>query len=95
MFDPETKKIQEWDLQTPWGGTYDAVPDRHGEIWSGGMHTDYIFRLNPATGEVTRYLLPRLGVNIRRMDVDDSTSPATVWIGENHHAKLAKIEVLE
>jgi streptogramin lyase len=95
MFDPRTTEIKEWGLGTPYGGTYDAVPDNNGEVWSGGMHTDYIFRLNPATGEVTRYLLPRLGVNIRRMDVDDSTSPVAVWIGENHHAKLAKIEPLE
>jgi streptogramin lyase len=95
MFDPKTKAIQEWDLQTPWGGTYDAVPDKNGEVWSGGMHTDYIFRLNPANGQVTKYLLPRLGVNIRRMDVDNSASPVAVWIGENHHAKLARLEVLE
>jgi streptogramin lyase len=95
MFDPKTKKIKEWDLQTPWGGTYDAVPDKNGEVWSGGMHTDYIFRLNPANGEVTKYMLPTLGTNIRRMDVDDSTNRVAVWIGENHHGKLTKIEPLE
>jgi len=95
MFDPKTKQIREWDLKTPWGGTYDAVPDKAGEVWSGGMHTDYIFRLNPATGEVTKYLLPTLGTNIRRMDVDDSASRVAVWIGENHHGKLTRLEFLE
>ena len=59
------------------------------------MHTDFIFRLNPESGEVTEYLLPTLEANIRRIDVDNSTNPVAVWIGENHQAKLAKLEPLE
>jgi streptogramin lyase len=93
--DTKTKEFEEWPLPTPWAGPYDVVPDKHGEVWAGGMHTDFIFRLNPETGEVTEYLMPTLSVNIRRIDVDNSTNPATVWIGENHQGKIAKIEALE
>jgi hypothetical protein len=59
------------------------------------MHTDFVFRLNPETGEVIEYLMPTLEVNVRRIDVDNSTNPPAVWIGENHQAKLIKIEALE
>ncbi len=58
------------------------------------MATDYIFRLDPETGTVTKHLLPTVNTNIRRIDVDNSTTPVTVWIGENHHAKITKIERL-
>ena len=96
MFDPNTEQIQEWSVPTPWAGLYDVAVDKNGEVWGGGMHTDYISRLNPETGQVTEYLLPTLEVNIRRMAADRSTTnPVAVWIGENHQAKLAKIEPLE
>ena len=95
MFDPKTKKIQEWAVPTRWGGSYDLVVGKNGDVWAGGMHTDYIFRLNPTTGQVTEYLLPTLETNIRRVDVDNSTTPPSVWVGENHQGKLAKLEALE
>src|SRR5207249_4705770 len=46
-------------------GSYYAAPDKNGEAWAGGMHSDYFFRLNPATGAVTEYPLPTLDMNIR------------------------------
>jgi streptogramin lyase len=96
MFDPSTRKFKEWEIPPmPWSGAYDAVPDKNGEVWSGGMHADYIFRLNPNTGEITRYLLPTLEANVRKVMVDNSTNPVTFWVGENHHAKIAKLETLE
>lgn len=96
MFDTKTNAFKEWPLPTPYAGPYDVKFDKAGNLWAGGMHTDYLYRLNPATGEVTQYLLPTVNVNIRNMGgVDDRKTPVTIWIGENHHAKLAKIEPLE
>ena len=96
MFDPKTKAIREWDASTePYAGSYDVVPDKNGEAWAGGMHSDRIYRVNSTSGQVTAYLLPDLGTNIRRMDVDNSTTPVTVWIGQNHHARILKLEPVD
>lgn len=93
-FDSTTKEIDEWPIPVPYADPYDVIPDRTGVVWSGGMATDYVFRLDPATGTVTKHLLPTVNTNIRRIDVDNSTTPVTVWIGENHHAKITKLEFM-
>jgi virginiamycin B lyase len=96
MFDPETKKIKEYEIPPlPWSGAYDLVVDKNGEVWGGGEYNDNVVRLNPATGEVTTYQLPTLEMNIQRMDVDNSTKPISVWAGENHRARIVKIEPLD
>jgi streptogramin lyase len=95
MFDTNTKQFKEWPIDVPYVDPYAAVKDRNGIVWAGGMVTDYIYRLDPATGQIKKYLLPTLNSNIRRIDVDNSTSPVSIWVGENHHARLARIEVLD
>ena len=96
MFDTKTKQFKEWDIPpTPWSGPYDVVVDKNGEVWAGGEYADNVYRLNPATGQVTTYPLPTLEMNIQRMDVDNSTTPVTVWAGENHKAKLARVEPMD
>jgi streptogramin lyase len=95
MFDTTTKQFQEWPIDTPWAGPYDAVRDRNGYVWSGGMHTDLIYRLNPVSGEVIKYLIPTLSPNFRNIDVDSSTDPVSVWLGANHQAKIIRVEPLE
>ena len=93
MFDPQTKLIKEWPVPVPYADPYDVVQDKGGIVWSGGMVTDYIFRFDPATGAITKYLLPTVNTNIRRIDVDSSTTPVSVWVGENHHSKITRIEL--
>jgi virginiamycin B lyase len=94
VFDPKTEKIQEWKVPTPWSAPYQAVIDKNGEVWTGSMFTDRIIRLNPKNGQVTEYLLPR-ETNIRRVFVDDSTTPVTFWVGNNHGASIVKLEPLD
>jgi virginiamycin B lyase len=95
MFDTKTGKFREWPDPTPWDGPYDVVRDKDGKIWTAGMSTDLITRLDPQTGHFVRYLLPNVCVNIRRVEVDNSTTPVTFWVGENHQGKIAKVEPLE
>jgi streptogramin lyase len=95
LFDTKTKQFQEWADPTPWDAPYDVVCDKNSDLWTGSMTTDLITRLNPKTGHYFRYLLLGLGVNIRRVDVDNSTPRPTFWVGENHLAKIAKIEPSE
>jgi virginiamycin B lyase len=95
MFDPKTKEIKEWRPPTPWNGLYRAAADRDGDVWAGGMSTDYVYRLNPATGEWREYLLPTLGGEIRDIKVDDSGKSVKVWVPLVHAGIIAEIEPLE
>jgi virginiamycin B lyase len=93
MFDTRTEKFQEWRAPTAGSWPYDVTADKNGEVWSGGEFTDTIQRLNPKTGEFTEYLLPRF-TNVRRVFVDNSTTPVTFWVGNNHGASIVKLEPL-
>ena len=94
VFDTKTEKFQEWATPTPWTRPYDAVLDKNGEVWTGGMTNDRIVRLNPQTNEFTDYLLPS-STNVRRVNVDNSTTPVTFWVGSNHAAMIVKLEPLD
>jgi virginiamycin B lyase len=94
MFDTRTGQFREWPAPTPGAWPYDVTADKNGEVWSGGEYNDRILRLNPATGEFVEYLLP-LQTNVRRVFVDNSTTPVTFWVGNNHNASIVKLEPLE
>jgi len=94
MFDPKTERMKEWKVPTPWSSPYDAVLDRNGDAWTGSMLTDRVARLDVKSGQYTEYMLPR-PTNIRRVYVDDSKSPGTLWVGNNHGASIVKVEPLD
>jgi streptogramin lyase len=94
MFDTKSESFEEWQAPTPWSAPYDVTVDRNGEAWTGSMSTDRVLRLNPETGAFTEYLLPR-ETNIRRVFVDNSTTPVTFWVGSNHGASIIKLEPLD
>jgi streptogramin lyase len=94
MFDTKTEKFQEWAVPTRWTNVYDAVIDKTGYAWAGGMNSDHVVRVNTRTGETVEYLLPRL-TNIRRANVDDSANVPAFWIGNNLGASITKVEPLE
>jgi virginiamycin B lyase len=93
MFDTKTEQFKEWKAPTTGSWPYDVTADKNGEAWSGGEFTDTVQRLNPSTGEFVEYLLPRF-TNIRRVFVDNSTTPVTFWVGNNHGASVVKLEPL-
>ena len=94
MLDTETGKITEWPLPTPWTGPYYVTWDKNGELWTGGMTTDRAVRLNPKTGQAIEYLMPK-DTNMRRVYVDNTTTPVTFWTGSNHTASITKVEPLD
>jgi virginiamycin B lyase len=94
MFDTRTATFQEWAPPTPGAWPYDVTVDKNGEVWSGGEFNDRILRLNPETGQFTEYLLPAQ-TNVRRVFVDNSTTPVTFWVGNNHSASIVKVEPLD
>jgi streptogramin lyase len=94
MFDTKSETFREWKMATSWASPYDVTLDKHEEAWTGSMITDQVTRLDTKTGQMVDYLLPR-ETNIRRVFVDNSTTPVTFWVGSNHGASIIKLEPLE
>jgi virginiamycin B lyase len=94
MLDTRTERFTEWPLPTEFTYPYDVMPDKNGELWTAGMSTDRVVRLDPKTGQVTEYQLPR-NTNVRRVWVDNSTTPVTFWAGGNHSAEIVRVEPLD
>jgi virginiamycin B lyase len=93
IIDTTTKQIQEWSVPTNFA-PYDAVLDKNGDLWTGGMSADRILRLDIKTGKSVSYLLP-MSTNIRRVFVDNSTTPVTFWIGNCLSGNIVKLEPLD
>jgi streptogramin lyase len=91
MFDTRTYAFREWKLHKRWSAPYDVVLDKNEDAWTGSMVTDEVTRLNTRTGEMVDYLMPR-PTNIRRVFVDNSTTPVSFWVGSNDGASIVRIE---
>jgi streptogramin lyase len=68
-----------------------VIPDKNGELWTAGMANDHVARLDPKSGAVTEYQFPK-STNVRRVWIDNSTTPVTFWVGSNHGASIVKVE---
>ena len=94
VFDTKSAEFKEWKLPLAWANPYDVTVDKNGHAWTGSMINDRITRLDPKTGQFTDYLLPKQ-TNVRRVYVDNTTTPVTFWVGSNHGASIVKLEPLE
>jgi streptogramin lyase len=94
MLDTRTGEFKNWDIAPRWSSPYDAMIDRNEEAWTGSMVTDFVTRVDTRSGQSVNYLLPRK-TNIRRVFVDNSTTPVTFWVGSNHGASIVKLEPLD
>jgi virginiamycin B lyase len=94
MFDTKEERMTEYPLPTKFTSPYDVIWDKNGELWTGGMTTDRVVRVNPKTGETVEYPLAR-DTNMRRMFVDNTTARPTFWVGSNHGASIVKVEPLD
>jgi virginiamycin B lyase len=93
LFDPKTEQFTEYKLP-PLTYPYRAQIDKNGELWTGGMSSDRVVRVDLKTGTAVEYLMPR-GSNMRTVYVDNSTTPVTFWVGSNHAHALLKVEPLD
>jgi virginiamycin B lyase len=94
MFDTTNNKIQEWPAPTTGYFPYSVVGDKNGDPWAVTEYTDRVLHIDTKTGQSTEYLLPR-HTNMRSAFVDNSTTPVTFWVGNNHGASIVKLEVLQ
>jgi virginiamycin B lyase len=93
MFDTKAEKFTEYQMPLRWAAPYDVTVDKNGEAWTGSMMDDRVTRLDPKTGTFVDYLMPN-ETNMRRVFVDNSTTPVTFWVGSNHGASILKVEPL-
>ncbi len=91
MLDTKTEKFTEWPLPTAFTYPYDVMPDKNGELWTAGMSTDRVVRLDPKSGQAIEVSLAR-NTNVRHVFVDNTTTPVTFWVGSNHGASIVKVE---
>jgi virginiamycin B lyase len=91
----QTGEFKDWTVGPRWSAPYDVAFDKNQEAWTGSMINDQVTRLDTKTGTMVQYLLPGRSTNIRRVHVDNSTTPVTFWIGSNHGASIIKLEPLE
>lgn len=63
----------------PYETFYEAMPDKNGEIWAGGLHSGRFWRFNPTNQMWTGYMMPEPYAHDRRTWIDNSTTPVTVW----------------
>jgi virginiamycin B lyase len=94
MLDTRTGTFKEFPLPTKWTGPYDVALDKNSEAWTGGMFSDRLVRLDTKTGKAVEYQMPR-NTNMRRMYIDNSTTPVTLWVGNNHGDSIVKVEPLD
>jgi len=92
--DPRTRHISEYYSPIPYDTFYEAMPDKNGEIWAGGLQSGRFMRFNPKTEKWTQYMMPEPYAHDRRTWVDNSTSPVTVWYVD-HDGYLVRIQPLE
>ncbi|HEY6865520.1 MAG TPA: carboxypeptidase regulatory-like domain-containing protein [Burkholderiales bacterium] len=94
VLDTKTGQFRDWAVAPKWSSPYDVTIDRNEEAWTGSMVTDFVTRVDTKTGRSVNYLLPHK-TNIRRVFVDNSTTPVTFWVGSNHGAAIVKLEPLD
>jgi virginiamycin B lyase len=94
VLDTEEGKIKEWPMPNKYDWPYDVVAAKNGEVWTGSMFTDLVTRLDPKTGQMVQYLLPR-STNIRRVFVEETGPKPVFWVGSNNGASIVKLETLD
>jgi streptogramin lyase len=91
MYDTRTAQFKEWEAPHPWLAPYDAEVDKNGDVWSVGITSDRVLRVDSKTGQITEYLMPRY-TSMRRVFVDNTTTPVSFWLPNNHGNSLVRVE---
>jgi len=90
--DIRTRKVTEYPLPYPYSFPYQVTVDKNRMVWVSAMNTDRLFMFNPVTEQWSDYALPTRGTDSRCVDVDNSTSPPTVWLSYWGTSQLARVQ---
>ncbi|OFW04137.1 MAG: hypothetical protein A3G20_02175, partial [Acidobacteria bacterium RIFCSPLOWO2_12_FULL_59_11] len=90
--DIRTKKVTEYPLPHPYSFPYQLTVDKDHMVWVATLNTDRLHKFNPYTEKWTEYPLPTLGTDSRAIDIDNTTTPPTVWMPYWGASKVARIQ---
>ena len=93
-YDPKANVVSEYIAPTPYVSFYTARSDGNGEIWAGEMHGGRIARFNPRTQQWIEYQLPTPMSQDYFSWIDNSTTPATFWYGDQY-GYIVRLQPLE
>jgi streptogramin lyase len=92
--DGKTHRVTEYYPPVAYETFYEAMPDKNGEIWAGGLQSGRFWRFNPKTERWTAYMMPEPYAHDRRTWIDNSTTPVTVWYVD-HNGYMVRIQPLD
>jgi virginiamycin B lyase len=90
--DIHTRKVTEYKVPYRYSHPYAIVVDKNHMVWICLKSSDRVAKFNPFTEQFTEYPLPSLGTDARRLDIDNSTNPPTLWIPYTGINKIARME---
>ncbi len=90
--DIHTRKVTEYKVPYRYSHPYAVVIDKNHMVWVCLMNSDRIAKFNPYTEQFTEYPLPSLCTNVRRLDVDNTTDPPTLWVPYTGINKIARVQ---
>ena len=90
--DYRTTKMTMFPLPTENSGPYSVSTDQKNNlIWTSQQWVDQLARLDPSTGAVVEYVLPRPDSDVRRIEVDPN-NPNRVWWAGSASDRIGYIE---
>ena len=92
--DAKTRQITEYFPPIPSDNFYEAMPDKNGEIWAGGLQSGRLWRFEPKTEQWTAYMMTEPYAHDRRTWIDNSTDPVSVWFVD-HNGYMVRIQPLD
>lgn len=92
--DGKTHRVTEYVPPIPYESFYEAMPDKNGEVWAGGLQSGRMWRFNPTTERWIGYMMPEPYAHDRRTWIDNSTTPVTVWFVDND-GYMVRVQPLE
>ena len=92
--DAKTHRVSQYFPPIQYDTFYEAMPDKNGEVWAGGLESGHFMRFNPKTEQWTSYMMPEPYAHDRRTWIDNSTDPVTVWFVD-HEGFMVRIQPME
>ena len=78
--DAKTHRVTQYFPPIQYDTFYEAMPDKNGDVWAGGLESGHFMRFNQKTEQWTSYMLPEPYAHDRRTWIDNSTDPVSVWV---------------
>ena len=72
----------------------EAMPDKNGEIWAGGLQSGRMWRSNAGTDQWTGHMMTEPYAHDRRPWIDNATDPVSVWFVD-HNGYMVRSQTLD